>query len=274
MPEYYYEMVITSPSYKYIQSFLDEIQIPYEEQINRLIIRDEKPLNDIEKVIKLFIETTQKKLDTKLDVQIKSAKLKNEDWITKYKEGIQAIEVADFYIHASWHKASQHLINIVIDPALAFGSGHHESTNGCLNFISKYTSKNDTLLDVGSGSGILAIAASKKGATVDICDTDPLAIQSAHENFKLNKEEVNDSWVGSSNKTDKTYDVVVANIIADVILMIKKDLKLCINKNGLLILSGILERYETRILEAFCEFELKDKIQNNEWMTFVFQKKQ
>ena len=128
----------------------------------------------------------------------------------------------------------------MIDPALAFGSGHHQTTSNCLKFIPNLIKKDDNILDVGCGSGILSIAAAKLGANIDICDTDELSIQEAIKNAKLNNVIINNSWIGSANNSSKIYDLVIANIIADVLILISKDLKERVKQNGYLILSGIL----------------------------------
>jgi ribosomal protein L11 methyltransferase len=128
------------------------------------------------------------------------------------------------------------------------------------------------LIDVGTGSGILAIGASKLGAVCDICDTDEISIKNAKENFELNGTQINSSWVGSALKTTKQYDIVVANIVADVLIMIKNDLKKILKDDGILIISGILDKYEQKVLKKYKEFKIKEKIQKNEWVTFVLYK--
>ena len=100
------------------------------------------------------------------------------------------------------------------------------------------------VIDVGCGSGILGLACKKLGATVALCDTDPLSVESTKENFALNTETVDALWEGSINKAEGTYDVVIANIIADVLRFIAKDLKAAVEKEGYLILSGILDKKE------------------------------
>ena len=82
----------------------------------------------------------------------------------------------------------------------------------------------------------------------------------------------NDSWVGSTNKTTKKYDVVIANIVADVLVMIASDLKKCLNDNGMLIISGILDKHINRVLSKFKDLEEIKLIHKNEWVTVVFKK--
>ena len=127
-----------------------------------------------------------------------------------------------------------------------------------------------TVLDVGTGSGILAIAAAKKRCIVDICDTDEVCIIDTKSNFELNGVSFNDSWVGSTNKTTKKYGVVIANIVADVLVMIASDLKKCLNENGILIISGILDKHINRVLNKFKDLDELKLIHKNEWVTVVF----
>jgi ribosomal protein L11 methyltransferase len=135
--------------------------------------------------------------------------------------------------------------------------------------ISKYIKSKQTILDVGCGSGILGIASAKLEAIVDICDTDKLAVNDSIKNFKANNVKCNNFWDGSCNKTTKTYDVVIANIVADVLSFIHKDLKKVTSKDGILILSGIMDKHQDKVLKKFQDCELIEKIQKNEWVTLV-----
>ncbi len=265
MQEHYYELTITPsinlPLFIDLLSSLSDIAI--EERGDSIILRDNEPLDDILWAVEEFSK--------KLDIPIKSThhKKKNEDWIKKYKESIQPIEIGNFYIRPNWHQKRDDKIDIIIDPALAFGSGHHETTSSCIKVIDSLIKGGESFLDVGCGSGILSIAASKKGAIVDICDSDKLALKSAKVNFSSNSADYNRAWVGSANSTDKKYDIVMANIIADVILIIKKDLKDRVKENGILTLSGIIEKYIHKIEQNFSDFTILDHIKEGDWHTLV-----
>jgi len=269
MDEFYYELLITPESQLAIFSELlfDMTQSAIEEKDGTIIVRDTQPLDDILWACEQFSQKLNIPITTSLE------KKKNEDWISKYKNSINPIEVGSFYIRPQWVEKKEHLIDIIINPALAFGSGHHETTSSCLIAIDKYIKNGDTLMDVGCGSGILSIAAEKKGAVVDICDTDDMAVESAKENFSLNAAHFNKAWVGSANATKQTYDVVIANIIADVILIINKDLKTAVKPNGILILSGIIDKYFHKIEEKFSDFLTLENIEKGEWHTLVLQRK-
>ena len=273
MNKYYYELtikpIVNFKLFCEIVLELSQSAIEEDEQNKTIILRDENidNLNLIEEGVKVFA----KELNTKIQTIIEEKE--NIDWIEKYKKSIKSVIGGKFYIRPSWEKSSNNvLIDIIIDPALAFGSGHHETTNSCLEAISKYVDHTKSVIDVGCGSGILSIASAKLGAKVDICDTDELAIQNSKENFELNSVEFNKAWVGSANGTEKTYDIVIANILADIILMISKDLKNIINNNGIIILSGILDKYEDKILNKFNDLTLIEKIKQNEWVTLIYKK--
>ena len=270
MNEFYFELTITpEENLEVFSDFLLEItENALEEKKGSLIVRSVEHLDDILWATEQFAD--------KLNIKIKSnlQKKKNEDWISKYKNSIKPIEVGSFYIRPEWEEEKENLTNIIINPALAFGSGHHETTYACLQTIDKYVTPNIKLLDVGCGSGILSIAAQKRGAIVDICDTDEIATQSAIDNFTLNKASINNSWTGSANKSQNEYDIVIANIIADVIIMIEKQLKQRVKSGGILILSGIIDKYFNKVIEKFNDFNKIEIIKKDEWYTIVLQKEE
>ncbi len=274
MNKTYNEIYITpSDFYSYFVDFIFSLGYDaIEERDLSIIVRSEDDtsmllfaLEEYSKKLSLILNKTIS-LETKLEIK------KNEDWIKNYRNSIKPISVGEFYIRPDWEKESAGKIDIVINPALAFGSGHHESTYGCILQLQKYLRKDDTLLDVGCGSGILSIVSAKLGAIVDICDTDELAVKSAKDNFELNNVSFFSSWTGSVNKTDKSYDIVVANIIADILVIISRDLTKSVKNGGVLILSGILEKYLDKVQAKFLQMKLIKKYKKNEWNTLVFKK--
>lgn len=227
MQEYYFELVVkVSSHHSLFSDFLsDTLPVGFEETDEGFIIRSEDSLDTIVWGLEQFTEALQKALSTTIELECTESKLQNSDWVSNYQKSIEPIAIDKFYIHPTWSEANSDLINIVIDPALAFGTGHHPTTATCLKAISTYVKRDDTLLDVGCGSGILSIAAMKLGAKVDACDTDPISVQNSIENAKLNNIAYTKIWEGSSTLAEGKYHVVVANIVADVLTFIAKDLK-------------------------------------------------
>lgn len=197
---------------------------------------------------------------------------KSEDWIESYKHSIAPVECGSFWVRPTWHESKSDLIDVVIDPNLVFGTGHHETTCGVLKQLSQMDLNGKSLLDVGAGSGILAIAAAKMGATVALCDTDEVAVAQARDNAKLNSVVIRSSWVGSAGSDVELYDVVVANIVTDVLVAIKGDLVARLKSGGKLILSGILEIYEKKIQIAYGDLKLLEVAKKGEWLVFLYQK--
>jgi len=275
MEKTYNELQIT-PSSSVYPLFLDFIMSLSDEAIEEnegtIILRSEEDLSMLLFGVETFAKELNSALGSELPLDVKLMVKANEDWIAQYRNSVQPLHVGDFYIHPSWVEGVEGKKNIIIDPALAFGSGHHETTYGCLLLLQKYVKEGTQLLDVGCGSGILSIAARKCGAIVDLCDTDEQATQSAQENFTLNHESFNRIWTGSVQKREKEYDVVVANIIADVLIMLASDLQKAVRENGLLILSGILDKYVDKVEQKFSSMKLVEKYQKEEWFTLVLQR--
>jgi ribosomal protein L11 methyltransferase len=195
----------------------------------------------------------------------------DRDWLEEWKQNWQPVEVGRFIIAPPWAElgdARDHLI-IRIEPGMAFGTGTHETTRLCLDAIQKHFS-GGSFLDVGTGTGILAIAAAKlfPEARVEACDTDETAIAIARENAASNHVAV-DFRVGSVDDTTASADLVCANLTADVITSILPTLvgATC----GKLILSGILETQVEMVQAGLhaCGVDDFEVAQDGEWVALI-----
>ncbi|MDU7692956.1 MAG: 50S ribosomal protein L11 methyltransferase [Helicobacter sp.] len=219
-------------------------------------------------------------LAKKLEVNFyyKIQKLKNQDWIDSYKRGIRPVICEFFYIRPPWceplilpNKGAKY--DVLIEPSLAFGTGHHESTSLVLQTLCTLDLKDKSLLDIGSGSGILGICASFLGAKITACDVDLDAVNETKKNFSLNKRELTKIWHGGINDIDlSSFDVFTINIEATIIKMLYNFLRFA-KEGSRVILSGILHKYEHEILKCFEEFTCERTLQKGEWICFSMIKK-
>lgn len=221
------------------------------------------------------LQNLASELDVGLEYSLKQKA--NQDWITEYKKGVMPVKISSFYIRPPWHEAHTseigHCFDVVIEPSLAFGTGHHESTALAIELLESLDLTRAHLLDVGCGSGILGICASHLGAIVSACDIDELAIEVCDRNFKLNGAKLERIALGSLAEFDVLdFDVIVLNIQKEVIKMLYNEL--LVSKSGTsVILSGILADDEAEILEHFYGFETKQILKRNEWIAFNLIKK-
>jgi ribosomal protein L11 methyltransferase len=202
----------------------------------------------------------------------------DQDWLAEWKRGYEPIEVGErLLIAPSWRldevKASSRIV-IQIDPGMAFGTGTHETTRGCLEMLEKYW-RGGALLDTGTGTGILAIAAIKlaPGSRVVGFDVDPEAIVVAQENASLNGvvDEIELEVNKLSSYLGQSFDLVLANLTADVILPLAGDLARVVKRNGVLVVSGILREQGDAIVRALETQRLKliETKPEGEWSTFA-----
>jgi len=198
--------------------------------------------------------------------------IENQDWLAEWKKHWRPTETAKFIIAPTWETVEQgEKIVIRIEPSMAFGTGTHETTRLCLRAIEENYEGIWSFLDVGTGTGILAIAAAKFQApdfTFQVvgCDTDEDSIKIAIENAELNETPNIEFYVGSITDETPEFDFVCANLTADVILPI---LPLLIEKSRkFLILSGILKEQEKLVTDALEKFQITNyKIETDgEWV--------
>lgn len=199
-----------------------------------------------------------------------------EDWRNNWRQYFFPIPVGEkLLIRPTWRDEvdPEGRVVIDIDPGLAFGTGNHETTRLCLSELEKHICEGTTVLDVGTGSGILSIASVLLGAKEAFgVDIDPTAVRTAVENSELNKVSEKCTFV-AGNLTDKvegTYDVVVANIVADAIIMLSKDVAKFMRDDSLYIMSGIIEGRLPDVLAAINDkFEIIRTLSDGGWICLV-----
>jgi ribosomal protein L11 methyltransferase len=208
--------------------------------------------------------------------------VKEEDWATNWKQYYKPVRISKtLTIKPTWEDYTPEPNEKVIelDPGMAFGTGTHETTALCLRTIEKHIAQGDRVVDVGTGSGILAIAAAKLGANEVIAiDLDPVAVSSAKENVALNgMSELVDVRLGDLLATpiDGPVDVIVANILADIILSFVQDVVTVLKPGGLYIVSGVIVERQADVENGLVAhgFELISAERENGWVAIVARKK-
>lgn len=210
---------------------------------------------------------------------IKNKFLKPEDYRNNWKKFYKPINVGkSILIKPSWINSTDNPENrkiLNIEPGLSFGTGSHETTSMCISLLEKYLKNEDTVLDIGTGSGILAISALLCGALkCDAVDIDPIAVKTARSNGVLNnfKEPVFNVIEGNlTDKINSKYNAVIANIVADAIISLTSTVIYLLNPNGIFISSGIISQRANEVECCFKEnnFEIKEKLTSGCWNAYI-----
>ncbi len=221
---------------------------------------------------------------------IVASETEDKDWINNWKQYFKPFTVDHILIKPTWEEIPEEhkdKMLIQIDPGTAFGTGKHETTQLCIRQLEKYVTPGVKVLDLGTGSGILGITALKLGADyVYGTDLDENAITAVHENLAANDIPEEKFGVVQGNIIDdkavqdaagyECYDIAVANILADIIIMIQEEVPVHIKKGGIFITSGIINMKEQAVKDALAKndaFEIIETTYQGEWVSITCRKK-
>ena len=212
------------------------------------------------------------------DAEVEVISVNEDDWANNWKKYYHPIRVGkNLVIKPSWieYEKQEKDIIVELDPGMAFGTGTHETTRMCMEHLEKYINENSRVLDVGCGSGILSITSLLIGAKeVTGVDIDPVAVKVAIENGAMNNFKEPQYTIKRGNLVDEAqgkYDVIVANIIADVIIGVCGDVKQFVADDGVFISSGIIVDRKEDVKKAFEKqgYTIVEELEEGEWVSFV-----
>lgn len=205
--------------------------------------------------------------------------VEGDDWIEVWRKHYRPIELDNVVICPDWidYQLKDEQVLVSIDSNMAFGTGEHETTSMCITLMQKLSIKDKVVLDIGTGTGILGITACKLGAKkVVMTDIDPIAVEVAKQNAVINKVE-DKCLITLDNllsKSDSVGDVVIANITADILIMLSKDIRTHLNNGSKLILSGILKERANEVVDTYINlgFKMINSLNKGEWVALLMGK--
>ena len=211
---------------------------------------------------------------------ITTANCVEEDWINNWKKYFKPIPVGEkLLIRPTWEEEYEAGDRVVLhlEPGLAFGTGTHETTRLCMELLEQYVKPEMDVLDVGCGSGILSVAALLLGARKAVgVDIDPLAVKTAVQNAERNHvaERFTGIYGDLTEKVSGRYHIVVANIVADVIIELTKDIEQFLQPDSVYLMSGIIDTREEDVLAALAEkFDILGRRTERGWVALAAKRK-
>lgn len=210
---------------------------------------------------------------------IEVSEIRNQDWNRQWEETVVPVEVTkNVAIKPSWKEYEGNAkIVIEIDPKMSFGTGHHETTRMMIRLLEKFVRGNEKVLDIGTGSGVLAIAAIKLGAKSCVAiDNDEWSIVNARENIKKNgaESQIELEKGDLTSAPNSEFDIVVANLNRNTLLYIRNEIYCRCASGGLLLLTGVLTLDEEDVIGSYVEkgFSLVETIREAEWSAIALRK--
>lgn len=189
-----------------------------------------------------------------VSMTVERSLLPQTDWNESWKKSFRPVDVGKrFVIVPPWEHPSGNRTPLIIDPGMAFGTGHHETTRSCLVLMERHAPavKMERFLDLGTGTGLLAIAALALGfRSVVGVDTDPLAIEASRRNIVLNKAEGIELHKGGIDQLEGKFDMITANLISGTLVQLAGEIASHLVPAGIVIMSGILKGQDDEVAEA------------------------
>lgn len=234
----------------------------------------------IEKEIAKKLEFLKDNSPFKLgSLEMTASLVDDTDWLNEWRKYYQPIHAGKIVVVPRWinyPKQDDEYI-VKLDPGMAFGTGSHESTFMCLSLLNEIEVKDKTVIDVGTGSGILGIASAVMGArSVEAYDIDDIAVDAARENASLNDiaKVFSADNANLIDKTNNKFDIALANITADILIDLSKSISEYLNKNGKLIISGVIATRKDSVINAFKSkgFSVVKEMAMNDWRAYLMEK--
>lgn len=281
--------VMAVPYGIYIEDYSDLEQAAWEIAHIDLIDEDLLQKDRAESIVHIYIEEGNNPAEAvsfisdrltaeKIAFRIETDGCSEEDWADKWKAFFKPTPVGErLFVRPIWiddYDAGNRAV-LNIEPGAAFGTGTHDTTRLCLETLDKIIKDGDTVLDIGCGSGILAIASMLLGATEGFgVDIDELAVKTAKENGKMNgldEPELKFVCGDLADKVTKQYDVVVANIVADIIILFSTQVRAFMKPGAKFIASGIIDTRADEVVTALQNAGLKltERIEHGGWVCLV-----
>jgi ribosomal protein L11 methyltransferase len=206
-------------------------------------------------------------------ITIESVDVPDENWAARSQASLRAVRVGNIVIAPPWDVPVDGDLVIVIQPSMGFGTGHHATTRLCIDALQRLKVAGRTVLDVGTGSGVLAIAASLLGASRSVgIDDDADAITAAQENLELNPPAEATMLVADLRATDVgSADIVCANLTGGLLIAAALTLQDFVARGGRLVLSGLMAVEEQDVLAAFPTWTVEHRSEEDEWLCLVLQ---
>lgn len=268
----------TTPHWDYVDQAVMEKMKDCETCVTIYVADNPQGMEELMQVRQILARLKSQDPDGKygrLELEMKD--VDEEDWSNAWKKYYHPVQVGEHLVVCpSWEAYDRKPDEVVLtlNPGMAFGTGTHDTTRLCMELLEKYITPQDTVLDVGCGSGILAITAALLGANKIIgCDIDEVAVKVAGENAALNgvQDRIAFHQGDLTSQVEGSFQIICANIVADVIIRLSEDAGRYLAKDGIFITSGIIDTREQDVLNALEQngFQVIERRTSGGWVALA-----
>mgnify|MGYP002570034308 FL=1 len=268
----------TTPHWDYVDQAVMEKMKDCETCVTIYVADNPQGMEELMQVRQILARLKAQDPDGKYGrLELEMKEVDEEDWSNAWKKYYHPVQVGEHLVVCpSWEAYDRQPDDVVLtlNPGMAFGTGTHDTTRLCMELLEKYITPQDTVLDVGCGSGILAITAALLGANKIIgCDIDEVAVKVAGENAALNgvQDRISFHQGDLTSQVEGSFQIICANIVADVIIRLSEDAGRYLAKDGIFITSGIIDTREQDVLNALEQngFQVIERRTSGGWVALA-----